>query len=99
MIAELPVVSLNFVLITPTELWALRYPSTNSLFVLERPAGEMFRGAGSAMRAQSNDLAAGASVVVASERLDDDPRWRELDAGELIRVGQDRVVHRSSVAP
>lgn len=93
--AELPVVSLNFVLITPTELWALRYPATDTLFVLERPPGEMFRGAGSQLTAHSNDLAAGPSVVVASERLDDDPRWRALDPGELIRVGQDLAVeHR-----
>jgi glutamine amidotransferase len=28
-------------------------------------------------------------VVVASERMDDDPRWRELQPGELLRVGPD----------
>jgi glutamine amidotransferase len=96
-VRELPVVSLNFVLITPTQLRAFRYPAEDSLFVLERPAGEMFRGSGSAMKAQSSDLSSSRSVIVASERLDDDPRWRELDAGEGIRVDPDLVVRRSAV--
>ena len=94
-VRELSVVSLNFVLITPTELRAFRYPAENTLFVLERPAGEMFRGLGSNIRADSNDLAAGPSVVVASERIDDGERWRPLEPGEQIRVGRDRVVHSS----
>lgn len=36
---ELPVIALNFVLVTPGELWALRTPELDTLFVLERPAG------------------------------------------------------------
>src|SRR3954465_604879 len=39
-IAEhLPLYALNFVLTTPDELWALRYPDTNELWILERRAG------------------------------------------------------------
>ena len=39
-IAEnLPVFALNVILITATELWALRYPDVHELFVLERAAG------------------------------------------------------------
>ena len=37
--ARLPVYALNLVLITPTGLWALRYPATHELYVLDRPAG------------------------------------------------------------
>ena len=37
--AELPVCSINFVLATPNELWAFRYPETDRLYVLDRPAG------------------------------------------------------------
>jgi glutamine amidotransferase len=37
--ANLPVLSLNFVLITASDLWALRYPAAHELQVLERAAG------------------------------------------------------------
>ena len=37
--ARLPMFSLNLVLATPDELWALRYPDTNELWLLERRAG------------------------------------------------------------
>ena len=36
---ELPLFALNVVLITSDELWALRYPETHALYVLERRAG------------------------------------------------------------
>ena len=34
--AEIPLYSLNMLLSTPTDLWALRYPDTNELWILER---------------------------------------------------------------
>jgi predicted glutamine amidotransferase len=37
--AELPIYSLNIVMTTPSELWALRYPATNELWILERSLG------------------------------------------------------------
>ena len=37
--AELPMYSLNIVMTTPNELWALRYPDTNELWILERSLG------------------------------------------------------------
>lgn len=92
--ARLPVYSLNFVLTTPRELWAFRYPDTHGLYVLPRAVDETHRGRelehrGTAgrMRVNSSALAAAPSVVVASERMDDDPRWRLLEPGELLHVG------------
>jgi glutamine amidotransferase len=87
--AHLPVYALNLVLITATELWALRYPATHELYVLERPAG---RGraldvASARIHAQSPHLAHQPSVIIASERMDDDPGWRLMDPGELLHVG------------
>ena len=35
---NLPVFALNLLLATPDELWALRYPETHELYILERPA-------------------------------------------------------------
>jgi predicted glutamine amidotransferase len=93
-IAEhLPVFALNCVLVTPTELWALRYPDTHELFVLERdaggPSGEEHLDHSSPRRTihvHSADLAQARSVVIASERMDEDPKWRALRPGELLHV-------------
>jgi predicted glutamine amidotransferase len=89
-IAEnLPVFALNLVLVTPEELWALRYPDTHELYVLERGTGRHLEhsGSGGRLRVRSHDLADTPAVVVASERLDDNPAWRDLGSGELLHVG------------
>jgi glutamine amidotransferase len=84
--------SLNFVMSTPEELWALRYPEGNELWVLHRvPDHEPLDEHGSHGEISVRMEAASEQpvVVVASERMDDDPRWRELQSGELLRVGPD----------
>jgi glutamine amidotransferase len=96
-IAErLPVFALNCVLITETELWALRYPDVHELYVLERPAGGSSRNrhldhasARGSVRVRSGDLAGRASVIVASEAMDESPGWRPLQSGELVHVDPD----------
>jgi glutamine amidotransferase len=103
--AQLPVYALNLVLITATDLWALRYPATHELYVLDRPAGGRDRGgAGQALdvasqriHARSGHLAHQPSVIIASERMDDDPGWRLLDPGELLHVSS--TLEISSTAP
>jgi glutamine amidotransferase len=92
--AHLPVYALNLVLTTPDGLWALRYPDTHPLYVLVRPAGgglghqhlEHASSSGT-VRVRSADLAEAPATVVASERMDDDHRWRLLAPGELLQVG------------
>ena len=84
---NLPIVSINFVLATPDQLWALRYPEADTLYVLERPAGEPLEhrsSLGSCVRCE--EAVARPLVVLASEPMDEDPRWRALAAGELIQV-------------
>lgn len=91
---QLPLVSINFVLITATELWALRYPAADSLFVLERVAGggephanvPLDQTSNLGTRVHCEPARDHAMVVVASERLDGDPGWREVRSGELIHV-------------
>jgi predicted glutamine amidotransferase len=90
---NLPVYAVNLVLTTPTELWALRYPDTHELFVLERAAGGTHGGrhlehasTAGRIRARSGALSDQPAVVVASERMDEDPGWRPLRPGELLRV-------------
>ena len=91
--AHLPVYAINLILTTPTELWAMRYPDTHKLYVLPRPAGGghgnrhlEHASAPGTVRVRSADLAQAPAVVVASERMDEDPRWRLLAPGELIHV-------------
>ena len=92
-IAEhLPVFSLNLVLIEDDELWALRYPETHELYVLERGAdsGTLHHSSPRhRIRVDSDDLAGRPCVVVASEVMDGDPAWRLLQPGELLHVGPD----------
>ncbi|HEY3763540.1 MAG TPA: class II glutamine amidotransferase [Gaiellales bacterium] len=92
--AHLPVYSLNLILITAAELWALRYPETHRLYVLERAAGGVHGGrplhqTSATLRVHSEPLAGYPSVVVASEPLDEHPGWRLLDPGELVHVAAD----------
>jgi predicted glutamine amidotransferase len=92
----LPVYALNVVLSTATELWALRYPATHELYVLDRPSGgngttRHLDARTSRISARSHELASRPAVIVASERMDDDPGWRLLEPGELLHVGLDLV--------
>ena len=96
--ARLPVSSLNTVIATPDELWALRYPDQHALHILERPAGASpglhVRSATSSMHAPDLDAA---SVIIASEELDGESGWRMLAPGELVHVRPDLSIE-SAVA-
>jgi predicted glutamine amidotransferase len=95
---HVPVYALNFVLTTPTELWALRYPDTNELHVLERTAGaQRLDSRTDRIHAQSDELDAAPFVVVASEAMDDDPDWRPITSGVLVHVSSDLQVSRAIV--
>jgi len=101
---HLPVYALNLVVSTATDLWALRYPAVHDLYVLERAAGgtgasHALDARSSRIHAQSTHLADRASVLVASERMDDDPGWRLLDPGELLHVNSHLTLDSSSPLP
>ncbi|GHD93329.1 class II glutamine amidotransferase [Streptomyces naganishii] len=99
---NLPLYALNVVLTTPGELWALRYPATHELYVLSRPAGGRHgdrhldhSGSHGHLRVHSAHLANLPSVVVASERMDDNPDWRLMEPGELLHVDAElHTTHR-----
>jgi predicted glutamine amidotransferase len=98
---QLPVYAINLILITSTQLWALRYPDTHDLLMLRRIAGgphgdrhlDHASGAGT-IRARSGELADYPAVIVASERMDEDPGWRHLRPGELFHVDGNLAVTR-----
>ncbi len=88
---NLPVYALNFVLITPTDLWAFRYPATNELHLLRTGEGdaERFEHRTDRIRAQSDDLAGQPCVTIASEVMDDESAWQPIEPGTLVHVGPD----------
>jgi len=91
---NLPVFAMNFVLATADELFALRYPRTHELYVLERGAGDGLQHESSfGTRVVSAHGERHRLVTIASERMDDDPAWRLLDSGELLRVPATLEVH------
>ncbi|HWF55224.1 MAG TPA: class II glutamine amidotransferase, partial [Solirubrobacteraceae bacterium] len=94
--ATLPVLSLNLVLIDAAALWALRYPDTHELYVLERPAGASLDQV-SSHRTHVVAEPACPTVVVASEVMDADPGWRLLAPGELLHVDASLNVSSSIV--
>jgi predicted glutamine amidotransferase len=102
--ANLPVFAINCVLITASDVWALRYPDVHELHVLERQAGgptgsrhlEHASARGS-IRVRSGAMASRPAVVVATERMDEDAGWREMDAGELLHVDGSLNVTRRRV--
>lgn len=88
--SNLPLFAINFVLATTDGLWALRYPDTHALYLLERNPGDPLAhnsSLGSSVRSEHGRHRP--LVVVASERMDDDPGWRALAPGELVHVSHD----------
>ena len=102
--AHVPLFSLNLVLATATDLWALRYPEHHRLYVLDREAGGSAEGDGLRVRGEvlgvaSDHLHHHRSVVVASEPMDGHDDWRLMDSGELVHVAEDLTVTSSLVLP
>lgn len=99
---NVPVCSINFVLATPNDLWAFRYPETDKLYVLERRAGghhgdRDLHYVSRHLRVHSPHLQEHPAVIVASERMDDNPSWRLIDSGELIHVAADQRVRSTQL--
>jgi predicted glutamine amidotransferase len=95
--ANIPVYAINLILTTPDGLWALRYPETHRLFILQREAGgthgdRPLHGGTDTLRVHSEHLSRHPSAVVASEPLDEHPDWRLLDVGELVHIAGDLTV-------
>lgn len=96
--------SLNFVMGTRGHMWAFRYPEHNTLFLLDRAPGgpggsdplheESPRGNLEMHLEEGTDQHV---VVVASERMDDDPGWEEVGVGELIHIGPDLSIDRRTI--
>ncbi|BCT77374.1 class II glutamine amidotransferase [Sinomonas cyclohexanicum] len=99
---NVPVLSLNFILTTATDLWAVRYPDTHELHVLDNRTGAA--APGRHLRARSPRISAhgediGDFVLVATEPMANDLRWHLMDPGVLLHVDRDLTVTRTSPFP
>ncbi|MEQ0610736.1 class II glutamine amidotransferase, partial [Mycobacterium tuberculosis] len=99
--ANVPIYAVNVLLSTATDVWALRYPESHELYILDRrgDGAPEFHLRSKRIRAHSTHLRERSSVVFATEPMDDNPRWRLLDAGELVHVDAALRVNRSLVLP
>ncbi len=95
---QLPILAINFVLATPDSVWALRYPETHPLYLLEREPGEALEHSSTlGSRVHSQAGAGRPLAVIASERMDSDPGWTLLPSGELIQITRSLEVRRSRI--
>jgi glutamine amidotransferase len=67
----------------------------------EAAAGDVTAGIARAARwiaeVRSGDMATIPAVIVASERMDEDPGWRAITPGHLVHVGPDLQVRSDAV--
>ena len=98
--AHVPIYAVNVLLATATDLWALRYPDTHELYLLDRARVDhgRFMLRSKRITAGSERLDRAPSVVFASETMDDEP-WRLLASGELVHVDADLQISREIVLP
>ena len=104
--ANVPIYAANILLCTATDMWALRYPESNELYLLDRSDGHQTAGPNpefnlrtKRIHATSEQLATRPSVVFATDRMDDDPRWCSIAPGELVHVDSALRATRSLVLP
>jgi predicted glutamine amidotransferase len=100
--ANVPIYAANLLLSTATDMWALRYPEPNQLYLLDRRKPETspsFDLQTPRIHARSTHLDVQPCVVFASEPMDDDPGWRLLEPGTLVHVDADLAVTERVVLP
>jgi glutamine amidotransferase len=100
--ANVPIYAINVLLSTATDMWALRYPEPNELYVLDRRQArpdDEFHLRTNRIRAHCAHLRDRPSVVFASEPMDDNPGWRLIEPGELVHVDAALQLTRKRVLP
>jgi predicted glutamine amidotransferase len=92
---NVPLFAINFVLATDDKLWALRYPNTHPLYLLERqPGAPLEHSSKLGSRVHSPEGTDRAFAVIASECMDADRGWELLASGELIEISHTLEVRR-----
>ncbi len=99
---SVPIYAVNLLLCTATEMWALRYPEPNQLYLLDRrqtTTCPRFNMQTARIHAQSPNLDQRRSVVFASEPMDADPGWELMEPGLLVHVDDRLTITRRLVLP
>lgn len=97
--ANVPIYAVNVLLSTATDVWALRYPESHELYILDRRDGAPVHLRSNRIRAHAEQLRGRSAVVFASEPMDDDPRWQLIAPGELVHVDAGLQIQRDVVLP
>lgn len=98
--ANIPLYAVNLLLATPTDMWALRYPDTHPLYLLDRtsaPDAELTLRT-NRISATSTHLAKAPAVVFASEPMDAE-HWQLMTPGELVHVDAELTITRHLELP
>ena len=97
---NVPIFAVNLLLSTATDMWALRYPETHELYLLDRRevGGRRLRMRSARISAHSDELTSEPSVLFASEPMDDED-WQLLAPGELVHVDADLRIDRRIALP
>jgi glutamine amidotransferase len=100
--ANVPIYALNLLLSTATDMWALRYPEPNALYILDRrdgtePGGLTLRT--NRIRADAAQLRGRPAVVFATEPMDGETRWEPIEPGQLVHVDAGLRITRRLVLP
>jgi predicted glutamine amidotransferase len=95
-----PIFAVNLLLSTATDMWALRYPETHELYMLDRREVEnrQLRMKTRRITAHSEHLTSDASVLFASEPMDDED-WQLLAPGELVHIDAELHINRRIAFP
>jgi predicted glutamine amidotransferase len=97
---NVPIYAVNVLLATATDMWALRYPETHELFMLERrPRARGFEMQTDRIHARSKQLDEQTSVVFASEPMDDDEKWQLLEPGVVVHVDAGLSISQRKLLP
>jgi len=97
---NVPIYAANLLLATATDMWALRYPETHELYMLDRRLrSTAFEMQTNRIHARSPDLHERSAVVFASEPMDDDEKWQLLEPGVVVHVDAGLSISQCELLP
>lgn len=94
--------AVNIILADAANVWAVRYPDTHPLYVLELAGEETTGGMKThriSMHSAQLDAERRPAVLLATEKVDDNPNWRMMDSGEILHIGPSLKVDSSHPLP
>ncbi|MDK1281183.1 class II glutamine amidotransferase [Arthrobacter sp. zg-Y820] len=94
--------ALNIIVTTAADLWAVRYPDTHPLYVLELSADDPHSGMTTqriSVRSQELSDKQRPAVLLATEKMDDNPNWRLMNSGELLHIKPSLQIETSYPLP